>query len=342
MLVDSTVPAAVEQIENTAEVTEDGQEFDPLAPVEPSTDDDQEITPLNASPSLELEKSDGGIAVAPGQSYHYTLSYANAGNQDATMVVLTETVPDYTTFSATRSLPSVWSCVGTTPGSVCTIDLGTLPAGASATARFGLLADYPALAGVDVVDNSATLSDDGLNGGGDVSATDNTPVIAAPDLVVTKESATRVIRRVGDEVAYTITYTNVGDQDATGVVLQETVPLGATYLAGRSDARWSCADGDVAGTVCSLSLGSLGVGEEAAVEFALTVIEEPEDRNIVNVVGISDDGLNGPDQNPNNNLFELITPFPPLVIPVFDQRGLALLVMLIMLLAGRHLRRSKA
>jgi uncharacterized repeat protein (TIGR01451 family) len=339
--VDATVPAGVEQIENAVSVTDDGVEFDPLAPVIPSTDDDLEITPLDASPLLALTKDDGGIATVPGQSYAYTLAYANNGSQDAELVVLTETVPDFTTFSASRSLPSVWNCTGTVPGSTCTIDIGTLPAGASATALFGLLVDFPALSGVDNVLNSATLSDDGLNGGGDANAADNTPIIASPDLVVTKVADVRVIRRVGEEIVYTVSYSNQGNQDATGVVLQETVPVGATYLAANSDAGWSCVDGDVADTVCDLVIGDLAVGDSGDVAFAVTVVEEPESRRILNQVTIADNGSNGPDQNPGDNEFVLSTPFPPLQIPVMDQRGLAAVILMMLLLAGWNLRRRQ-
>lgn len=341
VVVDSTVPASVDEIENTVSVTDDGVEFDPTAPVVPSTDDDLETTPLDASPLLDLSKDDGGIFVTPGQSYAYTLSYANNGNQDANLVLLTETVPDYTTFSASRSLPSVWNCSGTLSGSICTIDVGTLPAGGAGSARFGLLVDFPALAGVDNILNTATLSDDGLNGGGDAIAADNTPIVAAPDLAVSKVSDTRVIRRVGEELIYTISYSNNGDQDATGVALQETVPEGTTYLAGSSDVRWTCADGDIAGTVCDLAIGDLAVGDGGDVAFAVTVVEEPEERTIENLVVIADDGSNGPDQNPLDNEFLLVTPFPPLQIPLLDQRGLALLALMMLMLAGWNLRRAR-
>ncbi len=341
VIVDSMVPASVDQIENTVSVTDDGVEFDPAAPVIPSTDDDLEITPLNASPQLDLGKDDGGIFVVPGQSFAYTLSYANNGNQDANQVVLTETVPDFTTFSASSSLPSVWNCSGTLPGSTCTTDIGTLPAGTSGTARFGLLVDFPALSGVDNILNTATLSDDGLNGGGNAIAADNTPIIAAPDLVVTKDTPTRVIRKVGEELAYTVSYSNQGNQDATGVVIRETVPVGATYLAAGSDPGWSCVDGDIAGTVCDLAVGDLAVGDGGDIDFAVTVVEEPQERTIENLVVIADDGSNGPDQNPNDNEFVQVTPFPPLVVPVMDSRGLAVLAMSMVMLALWRLRRRR-
>lgn len=341
--VDATVPAGVDIIENTVEVTDDGFENDPAAPVIPSTDTDTELTPLDALPLLALDKDDGGIAVVPGQSYSYTLNYANNGNQAATGVQLSETVPAFTVYSAAASAPSAWNCSGTAPGSVCTLDVGALPAGAAGSAEFGLLVDFPAAAGVDNVVNSATLSDDGLNGGaGSVDASDNTPIIAAPDLVVTKDTDTRVIRRVGEELVYTVSYSNVGNQDATGVVLQETVPVGATYLAASSDPAWSCADGDVAGTVCSLVIGDLAVGAGGDLAFALTIVEEPEDRTVENIVLIADDGSNGPDQNPGDNEFTLVTPFPPLVVPLLDNRALALLALLMMAAAGWHQRRRVA
>src|SRR3712207_8258775 len=52
-----------------------------------------DTTPVTAQPDLTITKSDGGANAAPGSTVAYTLNYANAGNQNATGVVVTETVP---------------------------------------------------------------------------------------------------------------------------------------------------------------------------------------------------------------------------------------------------------
>lgn len=330
--VDASVPSGVDELLNDAAVTDDGIEFDPSAPVIPSTDNDTETTPLDAAPILELDKDDGGISVVPGQTYAYTLSYINAGNQDANGVVLTETVPDNTVFSAGGSAPTLWNCSGIVPGSTCTLDVGTVAAGVPGSATFGLTVDFPAPAALDNIFNSASIADDGLDGGLSDDAADFTPLIAAPDLVVEKLTESRVVRE-GDEIVYTIDYSNVGTQDATGVVLEETVPVGSLYLAEQSDARWSCADQAPAGTACLITVGALAVGEGGQVAFALVADKVTEDRLLSNTVSVADDGSNGNDLNPEDNQSTAIVSFPPLVIPTLGQRQL-LLLGLFVLVAG--------
>ena len=56
----------------------------------------------------------------------------------------------------------------------------------------------------------------------------------------------------GATIIYTLTYDNVGDQDATGVVVTETVPDNTTFTTTGSSAGWSCVDGAAAGTTCTL------------------------------------------------------------------------------------------
>ena len=55
--------------------------------------------------------------------------------------------------------------------------------------------------------------------------------------------------RPQDVIEYRLTYANNGDQDATGVVLTETVPTGSTFV-GPDD--WTCVD-----DTCTLLIGDL-------------------------------------------------------------------------------------
>jgi large repetitive protein len=331
--VDSGVPVGVDQIVNDIVVTDDGVEFDPADPVIPSTDTDNEITPLIASPQLAISKDDGGISVVPGQAYSYTINYGNTGNQDATGVVLTETVPDFTTYNANRSGGTPWNCSAVIPGSVCTLDIGFLPAGASGSVLFGLTVDSPAESGVDAIFNSALIENDGV--GGNLSETDDdvTPVIAAPDLVVEKVSETDIIYEEGDVVVYTVSYSNQGTQDSVGVVLTETVPAATVFYAPDSDPAWSCSDGDPAGTQCTINIGSLPVDAGGSYDFAVTTLKIPDSRQIANVVTIEDNGSNGGDLDVGNNTSRLIIAYLPRSIPVLDRRYLALLILGLVLLA---------
>src|SRR5207248_8755765 len=158
----------------------------------------------------------------PGDVLTYTITVTNAGDQDATGVTLTDTLPANTTFVAAGG-------GGVLSGGAVTWTLGTLAAGASTgvTVQVRVAGTLPA--GVGALTNSATAQDDGANGTdptpGDNTGTDADTLDAAPDLTLTKTDG-RTVVTPGTAVVYTLSYQNAGNQDATGVVLTETLPAG--------------------------------------------------------------------------------------------------------------------
>ncbi|MGB7202148.1 MAG: Ig-like domain-containing protein [Pyrinomonadaceae bacterium] len=133
---------------------------------------------LDAAPDLVVTKTDGGGTTQPGVAVVYTLSYSNTtatNGQNAANVVLTETVPANTTFNATASLPSVWSCAnGSAAGTSCTISIGSLNDAASGSATFAVnvLASLPA--GVIQVSNTSSIAENPNVNGTDRNAANNT------------------------------------------------------------------------------------------------------------------------------------------------------------------------
>ena len=103
-------------------------------------------------------------------------------------------------------------------------------------------------------------------------------------------------------MTYALTYANNGDRDATGVVLSETVPTGSTFVGPD---YWTCVDG-----TCTLLIGDLAAGEGGTVDFTVRVDDPfPADQTeLDNVVVIADDGENGPDPTPEDNVADDQTP----------------------------------
>jgi len=343
--VNDVVPSGVVSILNTVSVTDDGLEFDPNETPNPSTDSDDETTPLIATPQSLITKDDGGISVVPGQEYFFDITYQNTGNQEATGVVITETVPDNVVFSTLASAPTVWSCPdGSVSGTTCTVSVGDLPANTGGALRFGLRVLSPAGAGVDLVSNTVTLDDDGSNTlfANSAQASDTTPIIAVPDLVIQKISDATTVR-VDDVVVYELSYTNLGNQDATGAVVREVVPPGSVFTeVDSSPGVWSCADQSPPGTVCSYLLGDFAAGASGTALFALRVTEIPDSRQIVNVAQINNDGANGQDPTPDNNISVVTNAFPPISIPVMDRTVMQLLILMLLGLGLFQMRRSTA
>ena len=347
--VNAPLASGVTEIVNSASVSEDGSENadnpnPPLVPGPPSTDDATDTTPLIALPILRVDKDDGGIAVAPGDRYVYRIRYENIGNQQATNVLLTEEVPDFVVFDAATSSPG-WSCTdGSPPTTQCVLGLGTVSPGPAATVDFGLRVIFPAAAGANFIDNAVEINDDGNNSAGFVlrdRALDNTPLIAVPDLVIAKSTDAGTVR-IDDVIRYLLRYDNVGNQDATGVVVREIVPAGSVFLRDESaPTTWSCSDRDPGGSICQTVIGNLGASNGGTLSFAVQVVQQNTSQELVNVAETNNDGTNGLDPTPSNNITRLINAFPIPSIPALPRLLLWGLVVLIGLwgLRAAHRRR---
>ena len=304
------LPSGVTQIANTASIADDGDNGADPTPANNSSSDD---TPINATPDLNIVKTDGGVSTVPGGVVTYTLNYANVGDQDATGVVLTETVPTHSSFNAASSSAG-WTCVPSgAAGSICTLSIGNLAAGASGSRNFAVTVVDPLPAGITQIANTASIADDGSNGAdpnpSDNSSSDDTPVAATPDLTLQKDDGD-ARSRAGEVVVYTLSYSNVGDQDATGVVITDTVPANTRFVTAGSSAGWSCANLAPAGTACNLSIGNLAAGASGSVTFAVQ-IDDPLPAGVTfvtNTASIADDGSNGADPTPADNSDDDSTP----------------------------------
>jgi uncharacterized repeat protein (TIGR01451 family) len=97
-----------------------------------------EHTGTTAAPVLSITKTAQFTVAKPGNVLSYKIKYSNSGNQDATPVFLTDTVPGNTTFNPGASTAG-WTCSpNNSAGSVCTFPLGTLAAGTNGTAIFAV------------------------------------------------------------------------------------------------------------------------------------------------------------------------------------------------------------
>ena len=294
--VNAAVPAGATQIANTASISDDGSNG---ADLDASDNTASDSAPLDAAPDLALTKDDGGTSAEPGQVIAYTLTYANTGNQGATGVVITETVPANTTFHAAGSTAG-WSCADGAPaGATCAFTIGNLAAGASGSATFAVRVNAGVPAGATQVANTASIGDDGSNGAEgnvtDNTASDSTPLIAAPDLEVTKDDGESFVLP-GQTLTYTLRVRNVGNRGATGVEVSDILPTGVTFV--------SAGDGGVeSGGVVTWPPFDLPAGAEVSRTVTVTVADPfvDSDGEITNSAEVRDDGSNGMDANEGNN-----------------------------------------
>jgi len=126
--------------------------------------------------------------------------------------------------------------------------------------------------------------------------------LGVPDLAISASDG-GVSITPGGTIAYTLSYSNAGNQGVAGVVVSETVPANTTFNAAASTTGWSCANGAIGGTTCNYTVGSLAAGASGSLTFAVTVALPIPDgvTQISNTVSIADNGINGADPNPGNN-----------------------------------------
>ncbi|MEK7817368.1 MAG: hypothetical protein AAB281_03855, partial [Actinomycetota bacterium] len=229
----------------------------------------KDYTNLTAKPEpifyvdIAVEKTDGDISVEPGETYSYTITVTNLGNQDAEDVTVTDTIPDYTTFVSASDGGSE-----SVPGIVTwTIDLA---AGQSKDLTITVQVDDTVPAGLEEITNSATASHPEDENPDNDTGTDTTPIDAAPILSITKELEDYNDNDLsgdvspGDDLTYTITVSNSGNQEDTGIAVTETMPdnthgfTGAGWvLMGSGDYQWTIA--------------SLAGGASAQAYFTVTI-----------------------------------------------------------------------
>jgi LPXTG-site transpeptidase (sortase) family protein len=290
----------VTEINNAVLIADDGNNGeDPT----PDNNSDDEITPVGAAPDMTITKVDDvAETTAPGATIIYTLTYDNVGDQDATGVVVTETVPANTTFTTTSSSAG-WACTpDATAGSTCTLTLGAVPASdPAATLTFAVVVDDPLAAGVTEINNAVSIADDG-NNGDDPTPNNNsddevTPLDAAPDIAVQKTNGVNQTAP-GANLTYTIIVSNLGNQDATGVTLEDTIPTGTSFVEADNAGVFDEGSGVVTWPVFDLAAGE-------SRTFTMTLlVDNPLDPSIVsllNMVVANDDGTNGEDPDDENN-----------------------------------------
>ncbi|WP_180326556.1 isopeptide-forming domain-containing fimbrial protein [Raoultibacter phocaeensis] len=205
-------------IANSVTVTDPA---DPDNPVTPPVDPPIEVVPGADAPDVHIAKTASADTALTGSQLTYAIFVSNSGAADATGVAVTDQLPAGTLFMSA-------SDGGTYRNGVCawTVDV---PAGQ--TKQLNLTVKVQAKTGTLV--NMATSVHAGK---ADVSEPVQTtvsqkPIVEdKPQLSVTKTTdATSVAQ--GSEIPYTITVTNSGKGDATGIDIVDALPAGLEYVS---------------------------------------------------------------------------------------------------------------
>lgn len=222
-------------------------------------------------PEVRITKSGPATGVLIGDTYPYTLHYANDGSTSAPSVIIEDALPPGIPFVAWLQNPGN-ACQVTNV--VVTCSLGTLPAGAAGDISFTVRADAAALPGSGTAQlsrNTATIGNadnlhppDGMPWPGDDPAnnsasTDTTIQFPNPGVTVGISPSPFP---VGERGTITIAYRNTGSGIARGATLRVSLPTGITLgalpagcSAGANPPELTCTLGDLAvGVSATLTL----------------------------------------------------------------------------------------
>lgn len=238
-----------------------------------------------AVPNLHLVKAAdpvSGSTVDRGSTIDYTLAYYNDGAADANNTTITDTLPEHTTYVAGSA-----SDGGTYNDTTRTITWTGIDVAAGTTA-----ADPAGTVTFSVTVDANTPNGTELDNTGHIQLGDETPVdsnttqhfVKFPILGALKSSdpASGTVAAPapvvpGQTIDYTITVSNTGLADATGVTVSDAIPAGTTYVADSADNGGSLTAG-----VLTWSGLTVTAGGTLDLHFQVTVDGTDADGTLIN------------------------------------------------------------
>ncbi|MDH3308712.1 MAG: carboxypeptidase regulatory-like domain-containing protein, partial [Acidimicrobiia bacterium] len=207
--------------------------------------------------------------VLPGQDITYTMTVTHAGPSGAFRTVVTDTLPNEVSFVSATSL-SGSGCThdGSATGGTITCDVGpmlnsqtvvtvvaTAAHAAAATCTNTATVTTFTPTGDDVVDSNPANNT--------AAASTDCAVQTQIDLELTKSVDAGVVP-LGTAVTWTITVSNKGPANATGVTVSDQLPAGVTYVSDNGGGAFN------AGTSV-WTIGNLAVGASTSLQIVTTV-----------------------------------------------------------------------
>lgn len=215
----------------------------------------------DGSPDLNISKSanpSSGSIVKPGDEIVYTLAYSNSGTGEATNVFIVDPLPANTSFV---SASDGGSLVG---GAVRWNSIGTLAAGASGSVTLKVKVKSSATNGTTISNLAGIDSDQSppLHSSRITHRVHFGTVVLSIEKSANPVSGSTV--KEGDNITYTLTYKNSGNQAATGVKITDLLPDNTSFVQA-SDG------GTLSGGVVSWSIGTVAADSSGSVTLVVKV-----------------------------------------------------------------------
>jgi uncharacterized repeat protein (TIGR01451 family) len=256
--INATAPTSGTSITNSATANPPAGTSDPNTGNNTGT-----ATTTLLQPQLTVTKTATPNPFTVGQPASYTITVSNTGaGPTAGNITVADTLPAAITLQSASG--TNWSCTGVSALS-CTYT-GTIAAGGSTT----LTLNVTVAAGAANANNSATAS-----GGGDptcpaasrCTGTTTVPVNPSADIAVSK-SVDNASPNVGENVTFTVTVTNNGPNNASGVAISDALPSGVSFVSATpSQGTYNSGTG-------LWTVGALANGASATLDITATVLTQ--------------------------------------------------------------------
>jgi uncharacterized repeat protein (TIGR01451 family) len=193
-----------------------------------------ETTTVNGIADLSITAADNPDPVNAGALLNYTVTVANAGPTDATLVVATLPVPANASFESSTP-PAGWTCLPPAAGNVI-CNTAAFANGASAQIGFVVRAGSAAAGNIVFTPSVSSAATDPATTNNNAST--STAVLARADLSISISDAPDPAL-AGGTVTYTVMVGNTGPDPATSVITTTLVlnPLRYESLAASG---WTC------------------------------------------------------------------------------------------------------
>jgi uncharacterized repeat protein (TIGR01451 family) len=214
-----------------------------------------------------------GAPLQPGDLLQYFIAVTNTGDMDVTGMVLTDTIPAHTTFSAAGPPPGGGMLVSTSP--LLRITGISLAAGGSFTYPIDVVVNSVVPVGTSITNRAYVFYDaDGDGTPESLRQSNQTvdPVSSAPVLSISKsaQDLNGAPLVPGDTVRYTLTINNTGNAPAQNTVVNDPLPANTTWANNVTISPLLA--GGVPGTPPNIVTGlTVPVGTPVTVKFDVTV-----------------------------------------------------------------------
>ncbi|EEM70639.1 hypothetical protein bthur0009_33920 [Bacillus thuringiensis serovar andalousiensis BGSC 4AW1] len=272
-------------IVNEATITYTFQPNPGEPPVTVTTPTPPTTTNVNTATTNPTKSADKVFALL-GDTITYTISLQNTGTVPATNVLVTDPIPAGTTFIPNSVTINDVTQPGIVPSSG--ILIGTLEPNTSAVVTFQV--QVTSIPPTGFIENQGTVSfqyqPDPTRP--PVSVTTPTPTTKTQVSEVTinpnKQGNPQTIN-LGDTVTYTITFQNVGNINATDVIITDPTPAGTTFIPNSVTINGVSSPG--ANPNSGVNVGTVTPGQIVTLTYQVTVTALPPDGIIKNTATVT-------------------------------------------------------